>query len=112
VTRKASMMNWSSPRPCSRKMGIIYDMSSTRWLEPLSQNRSPPQSLFFHMLRWHTPSSTECSPNTISDVLACHLGRSPVSIWWRRTEDFRGIQHTLKVWSGVHHRDWSIFTAE
>jgi hypothetical protein len=42
------------PKTMFKENGIIthrYNTSSTRRLEPLSQNRSPSQSLFFHMSR-------------------------------------------------------------
>lgn len=84
-----SMIRWHSSRPLSEKMGIVsnrYDSPSTWRLELLSWKRSPAQLLFFHMSSWHTAGSSECWPNTTSNMLTCCLGRFPVFFfWWRMT---------------------------
>jgi len=92
-----------------------YNGPSTWQLKPTSWKGSQPRLLFFHMFRWHMASSAECWPNTTLNVLACWLGRSPVSfVWWRKpgSEDGRGLQHTLKVWSDAHWKDCPIHTVQ
>jgi hypothetical protein len=65
VTRKASMISWSSSRPLSGKTSIVssrYDIFSTRWWEPQSPNRRPPQSLSCLMSEQNMYALAECWP--------------------------------------------------
>jgi hypothetical protein len=80
VTRKATMMSWSSSRPLSGKTSIVssrYDVPSTRWWEPQGPNRRPPHSLSCLMSKQNTAALAECWP--------------AASIPWRTTWDW-GLQ--------------------
>ena len=58
-------------------------------LSPLVRTSKLKRLFFFYMSRWHMASSAECWPNTTSDILVCHLERSPVSfVQWRMTWDW------------------------
>jgi len=96
--RKTSMLSWSSPEPFTGKMVTVsnrHNGPSTWQLKPPSWKGSPPQLLFFNMFRWHMATSAECWPNTTLNVLACCLGRPPVSfILWRTT--------WKRGWGGVY----------
>jgi hypothetical protein len=61
-----------------------------RTLNPAVRTSKPkdkPASFAVLMSRRLTAGSTECWPNATSNALACHLGRSPVSVRWRAAWD-------------------------
>lgn len=80
-----------SPKTMFKENG--YNITQIRHVLNLSVRTSMPvqklTSVTVLPYVWMTySSSTECSPNLISDVLACHLGRSAVPVWWKRTWDW------------------------